>query len=820
MRKLLSLLLVAVMVLGLVGTAFAAGFPDVTVEAQQAPSAKLKALGVMIGDPDGNLRPNDSITRAEAAATVVRLMGLDAAAKLINAQPKFKDVGADVSWAWGYISVAADKGIIVGDPDGKFRPKDPVNYAEVATMLLRAANWGTDCSQIAWPAGFIMKATEFGLTDDTNFDALKPATRGDVAIMANATLGVVTAKFNDTTNAWEATGPTVLASYLKAIDVTARVLRTPVMDSTLLANQAVIEGYGKLTLPAGTDVNALLGHKVNFIKYNSSSTLPYVADATDAADIVTGVATADATNLDGVTVEVGTTELHYDVYSEVVSDVTQAKINVVTDWGTTATPTDTNMLDDVDVFIHEDDNVTLFLQDNRVRFAIVTTAGIDGLVTAKAVKGVDDATADSFTVGGTEYTLLPTTVITKNGAKATFADLAVGDVAYIVADAADRAVTVDLYNKAVTGTVSAVGYNSKGEAQITMGGTVYTIRNDAFTSDVKLNGSAITKAALGGLIGSSVTAYADKDGMLAVVKASRQLVIGKVVSNTEVVADTDYQVLKFNIKGTEKSYTVLDTAVPAGVATLVAGDYVQIAFASNGTDVLSVTERSSATGYTVKAIDATNKVVTLQNAGVNSVLPYYDNAYGIIGGTWGDISSLKVGDVIDYVLDGTNTIAYFEGSTTAVTTVAGKFINATNIDGVDTVYVQVNGTVKAYAWDNASAFSAPAGTYFIALTFNPVDGKVTAVVGAWDKDGVDKTASGTGLDFVAASSPVSVVTGSLVRLNDGTLLDLSNASVYKTYVAPATEPSSKTVAGITAADTLRCVTDGAGDIVLVLYTAN
>jgi hypothetical protein len=50
-------------------------FPDVSNESYYAKFIeKASDLGIMIGDDKGNFRPNDALTRAEAAVIVCRIM--------------------------------------------------------------------------------------------------------------------------------------------------------------------------------------------------------------------------------------------------------------------------------------------------------------------------------------------------------------------------------------------------------------------------------------------------------------------------------------------------------------------------------------------------------------------------------------------------------------------------------------------------------------------------------------------------------------------------------------------------------------------------
>ena len=88
------------------------------------------------GYPDGTLRPDAQITRAELSTLMYRV-GLSNNL-LDNSDvdtPQFPDV--DPHWANGAIMLLAQKGIIAGYPDGTFRPDDLITRAETVTICSR-----------------------------------------------------------------------------------------------------------------------------------------------------------------------------------------------------------------------------------------------------------------------------------------------------------------------------------------------------------------------------------------------------------------------------------------------------------------------------------------------------------------------------------------------------------------------------------------------------------------------------------------------------------------------------------------------------------
>ena len=106
-------------------------FDDVTNDAWFAQSVKyLSSIGIVNGYPEGDFRPDNPITRAEFATLI---SGFD------NLEPSEGSVFSDTSghWAEEYINSAAEKGWVSGYPDGTFQPEQYMTRAEVVTVVNR-----------------------------------------------------------------------------------------------------------------------------------------------------------------------------------------------------------------------------------------------------------------------------------------------------------------------------------------------------------------------------------------------------------------------------------------------------------------------------------------------------------------------------------------------------------------------------------------------------------------------------------------------------------------------------------------------------------
>ena len=93
----------------------------------------LSSMGIITGYPDGTFRPNAAITRAEFAAIAARF---DSNGDKTTA--KFSDIATH--WAKDEISIAYNNGWINGYPNGTFGPQRDITRAETMTLVNRVLN--------------------------------------------------------------------------------------------------------------------------------------------------------------------------------------------------------------------------------------------------------------------------------------------------------------------------------------------------------------------------------------------------------------------------------------------------------------------------------------------------------------------------------------------------------------------------------------------------------------------------------------------------------------------------------------------------------
>lgn len=121
---------------GLSGTAANTNFNDVKSADWFYPQVSAaQSVGYIQGYPDGTFKPNQSISREEAAAVLARLLKLDTST---SSTLTVKDAEVIDSWAKGSVSALLTKQIFNGYEDGSFKPFAPISRAEAATAFQRS----------------------------------------------------------------------------------------------------------------------------------------------------------------------------------------------------------------------------------------------------------------------------------------------------------------------------------------------------------------------------------------------------------------------------------------------------------------------------------------------------------------------------------------------------------------------------------------------------------------------------------------------------------------------------------------------------------
>lgn len=186
LKRIIALVTVAMFLLSLAA-------PAAMAATKEDAFSRLNALDVAIGDATGNPQYDKNFTRAEAAAIMVNLSGMNAAINAAKGATKFKDVPAS-HWATGVINLAVGAGIIKGYPDGSYKPENNVTYAEMSAMLIGVLGY-TPKLQGTWPSNVIGKAAQLGLLDGVSVnDYNGAALRSNVFVAADNALDTAVLK--------------------------------------------------------------------------------------------------------------------------------------------------------------------------------------------------------------------------------------------------------------------------------------------------------------------------------------------------------------------------------------------------------------------------------------------------------------------------------------------------------------------------------------------------------------------------------------------------------------------------------------------------
>lgn len=104
----------------------------------------------IIGYPEGDVRPQGSITRAEVATIFFRMLNDETRNEYWSQTNSYSDVSLD-DWFNNAISTLSNLGILTGYEDGSFRPNNSITRAEFATIAVR---FFTNADELTWEKDF------------------------------------------------------------------------------------------------------------------------------------------------------------------------------------------------------------------------------------------------------------------------------------------------------------------------------------------------------------------------------------------------------------------------------------------------------------------------------------------------------------------------------------------------------------------------------------------------------------------------------------------------------------------------------------------
>jgi len=154
-------------------------------------------MAYMIGY-QGLVRPGDNVTRAEVATIFFRLMSDQHRVDIWSQSNAFSDVHSP-SWYNNAVSTLTNGGLLMGYPDGTFRPGQAMTRAEFSALVVRVMGFGNATGSTAftdttghWAANYINAAHAMGWVQGFGDGTFRPdqfVTRAEVAALVNRATG-------------------------------------------------------------------------------------------------------------------------------------------------------------------------------------------------------------------------------------------------------------------------------------------------------------------------------------------------------------------------------------------------------------------------------------------------------------------------------------------------------------------------------------------------------------------------------------------------------------------------------------------------------
>ena len=283
LKRALSLGLTAAMISGLmVMGSSAASYADVTSEDNVEAIEVLQAVGIMVGDENGDFNPDQNVTRNEMAVVMSNLMEYNVATYK-NTSP-FTDVP---SWAEPYVAACYTNGITAGTSATTYGGSDTVTTAQAALMLMKAlgyfqynSDFGSD-----WQLATVRQGNAIDLFDGVDSGVTDSMTRNDVAQLVLNTLEAGTVQASTDAN-WTIGNVTIASnveySYITSNSGYAESIHSVKSTSnTTDANRYVVElgeqlYQGDLRLREGTTDD--FGRPSRTWSYKNSEIGTYASD--------------------------------------------------------------------------------------------------------------------------------------------------------------------------------------------------------------------------------------------------------------------------------------------------------------------------------------------------------------------------------------------------------------------------------------------------------------------------------------------------------------------------------------------------------------
>lgn len=430
----------------------------------------LAELKIMQGDPDGNMRYDDYVSRAECTKLAVAASSFRDSVATGSKTSPFSDVLYS-HWASPYITVGVKNGLCKGYLDATFRPDNTVLYEEATTMFLRILGYTDADLGVSWPDGPIGIAKNIGILDNIDKTIGQVMTRRDLATLV----------YNTLNTKLKGSQTTLLSDHNRTI------IDDVVLISTMAEDSSVPEG--KIYTSAGTynfaDTldKSQIGKRGSLVLRGGDTVVSFIPQSTitsgtDVRMVYSTLGNGIVTYKDGEfsQIDVDNSTVFYQDSAKVSSSVALSSIEM-------------------------GDTLRISYKSNgEIDYIMCTKGTTNGPLTVKSSDWYSSFGADGSTV-----------TVMRDGVKSSVSDVKTNDIAYYLPEL-DIAL---VYSKKVTGIYEDAKPNKDAPTSVTVSGATYNIEGvDAFT---KLSSNGTFN------LGDTVTLLLGKSGDVADVATNSQL---------------------------------------------------------------------------------------------------------------------------------------------------------------------------------------------------------------------------------------------------------------------------------------------------------
>ena len=428
MKKIISLTIAGILISGTVSVSAAPAYSD-----NVAPL--ISELKIMQGDPDGNMRLDDLVSRAECAKISVNTSSFRDSVSTGSKTSPFRDVKAD-HWAAPYVTVAVKNGLCKGYLDASFKPQNNVSFEEALTMFLRVLGYSEEDYGASWPEGPISLAKNIGLCDNLNRIAGEAVSRRDIMTIVYNLLNTPAKNSNSD----------FISSFNR--NITDDVILISQDSSKIKTSQGT---YNK-----GSDFKSSdIGKKGSIVLRNNDTIVAFIPDKnTNTKEYIVnsvlsnGVVTYNKGSFDKL--DLTSTTVCYDDGAKTTFSALSQKISM-------------------------GDILSVSYKDNgEIDFVIYEKGTTVGPVTVKGTNWQTSFGVDTSTV-----------TIMRDGIKASALDIKTNDIAYYSKDLD----MVLVYSKKVTGIYESATPNKEAPLSVKVSGTTYTLEGVNAVSKLSSAGS-------------------------------------------------------------------------------------------------------------------------------------------------------------------------------------------------------------------------------------------------------------------------------------------------------------------------------------------